>query len=421
MFVISWLGFHLKTAAVIASVLAVAFAVRRWRRVSWRTSWMTPGHEEAAGQRLTEIEWVFVFIIVACLGTRTIACWLTPLCDWDALCFWGLKSKVFYVGSLKDAGEYFHGPAYRFTNQTYPLLWPIMYTWVCTVLGRWDDLRMLALNPLNLIVFCALVYYTLRKSCAARDGIGNHGSGRLAACFAALCGMWPSGHSVDDDRRRVAVQLACLDAGRAARIDFAGGRFGGWCVIRQTRGPNSRAGQFMRGHHGHRSGSAAAGPQALVRPFGVVVAIAGLMAAPWLWYRSGIAKEAWQIGGQGFSRVRWEQLPTLLSTIVANALNFHNGVGLPKWNLLWPILIAFLVLSKSPRKYPWICLLGIFIFHGTAVICLHLASQLRLTLSAHEFALERYTLIMIPPLWVLLGICVDEWWHVWRATHAEHA
>ena len=71
-------------------------------------------------------------------------------------------------------------------------------------------------------------------------------------------------------------------------------------------------------------------------------------------------------------------------------------------------------LSKSPRQSPWVYLLIVFLLHAGAIILIHLASQVPLTL-AHEFALERYTLVMLPPLWLLLAKCVDEWWSVWNA------
>jgi hypothetical protein len=58
-------------------------------------------------------------------------------------------------------------------------------------------------------------------------------------------------------------------------------------------------------------------------------------------------------------------------------------------------------------------LVVVFLLHAGAITLIHLASQVPLTL-AHEFALERYTLIMLPPLWLLLAKSVDEWWAIWK-------
>lgn len=150
---------------------------------------------------------------------------------------------------------------------------------------------------------------------------------------------------------------------------------------------------------------------------GYYIGIAMVMFLPWLVYRSTIPKEAWQLGGEGFSRLRWEQLPTFLYAIGQNALHWYNGVGLPKWNLLWPVIVLFVLLSKSTWQTPWVWLLVVFLVHAGVIIMIHLASHVELTLG-HEFALERYTLAMLPPLWLLLAKCTDEWWAIWKRPQA---
>jgi hypothetical protein len=413
-FVISWAGFRLNAWLIGATVFGTAFIATKVRGVSLRDFWLSPCAKRAVNVPLTDFEWILVFIIILCLSARTLACLMTPLCDWDALCFWGLKSKICYFSTIRDAGMYFHSPEYRFTNQTYPLLWPMMYAWVCTVLGRWDDLRMLAINPLNLIVFTGLVYFTTRRYVQRTVAL------IIAALVASLpsslhyveCGqsdiplMLISGASLFalfdwiQQRRRESILLAAVLMGGALFVKHEGQILFGVQVL-------VAAASILRG-------APAGERRRLWGDLAWYIAIAVGMALPWLVYRSTIPKDAWQLGGEGFSRVRWEMLPTFLHTIVQNAVHWYNGVGLPKWNLLWPIIVLFVVLSKSPRQSPWIYLLVVFLLHAGAITLIHLASHVPLTL-AHEFALERYTLIMLPPLWLLLAKCADEWWTIWKA------
>jgi len=418
MFVTSWMGLHLNALVVMALVLMMAVAVRCWRKITWHSFWLMPSTVGSNSKSLTEVELILVVIILGCLGARSVACLLTPLVDWDALCFWGLKSKICYFSTIKDAADYFTSPVYRFTNQTYPLLWPMMYAWVCTVLGRFDDLRMLAINPLNLIVFTCLFYFTMR----------HYVSRLVALAVATMVATLPSTmHYIECGQADIPLMLisgaslfALLDWFHNHRRDsivLASILMGGALFVKHE-------GQILMLVDLTLIAASilfvveSAKRRRLWRHAALYVAIAMIMIAPWLWYRSKIPKEAWQIGGQGFSRVRWEELPTFLYTISQNALHWYNGVGLPKWNLLWPILIFFCFLSKAPRHYPWSLLMIAFALHAGAVVLIHLASQVPLTLQ-HEFALERYTIIMLPPLWIMLAVSLEEWWLVWRSSHGD--
>jgi len=412
--VASLAGFRLNAWVAGGIVLGAAFIATKVRGVPVRAYWLSPQAEGMPKVPLTEMEWLLVFIIILCLSARTMASLMTPMYDWDALCFWGLKAKILYFSTVRDSGMYFHSPEYQFSNQTYPLLFPMMYAWVCTVLGRWDDLRMMAINPLNLIAFTALIYFTARRYVRRV----------IALTMAALVASLPASiHYAECAQADIPLMLlsgaslfALFDWIRSRRLEsilLAAVLMGGALNTKHE-------GQILFGVQVLVAAATILwlAPRAerrrLCGHLGCYIGIAVAMFLPWLVYRSTIPKEAWQLGGEGFDRFRWEQLPTFLYAIGQNAVHWYNGVGLPKWNFLWTVIVLFVLLSKSTWRTPWVFLLIVYLVHASTIILIHLASHVELTLG-HEFALERYTLAMLPPLWLLLAKCVDEWWAVWES------
>jgi hypothetical protein len=142
--------------------------------------------------------------------------------------------------------------------------------------------------------------------------------------------------------------------------------------------------------------------------------VAGLWISPWLLFQRTIPRWAWYFRPVTPSNMRWLEIPTFVRTIIQNALKLYNGVGLPKWNFFWPIVVVLVLLSKAPRSYPWNCLVLVFIFHATGIALVWLCSTDPLTLDANEFGWERFTLIMMPPVWLLFARSIDEWWQTWK-------
>jgi len=147
---------------------------------------------------------------------------------------------------------------------------------------------------------------------------------------------------------------------------------------------------------------------------GLYLLIAFVWVSPWLLFQQTIPVQEEQFRLPTLSAVRWQEIPTFCHTVFQNAVRFYNGAGLPKWNLLWPIVAVFLVVSKAPRSQPYKWLMAIFVLHATAVALVWLCTTDPLTLEANEAGWERYTLIMMPPVLLVFGKCVDEWWHIWR-------
>jgi len=153
---------------------------------------------------------------------------------------------------------------------------------------------------------------------------------------------------------------------------------------------------------------------------GLYLVIAGLWIFPWLVFQHGIPAGEDQFRAITPANIRWAQLPTLIHAIVRqNALVFYNSYGYPKWNILWPMAVLFIILSRTTRTYLYNLLLVIFLLHAAAVLLIWLASTDPIKLDMNEFGWERYLLIMTPPIWLLLGKCVDEWLTVWKSPRPE--
>jgi dolichyl-phosphate-mannose-protein mannosyltransferase len=415
MFLLSYFGVHLNTVVITGIVIVSLVVVAVMRHVSPREFWQAGANARQPVQPFTEFEWLLLVIIVLSLGARTVASLLAPLNDWDGVCVWGIKAKIVFYNTVKTS-DYFYKPEYAFSHPNYPLLWPFMYAWVCTVLGNWDDLGMLILNPVNMIVFSALMYWTLRRYVARTVALA------VTAIMASLpallhyaeCGqadvtlMLISGASLFclfdwmNHRRRDSLWLSAFLMGGA--------------LFTKQEGKILLVALLCAGMLSVWLGEAPGSRKKRVGQLALFAGIAVVWALPWLLFERGIKNYASDFGDAGISTFRWNQIPTLCGTIMGNAFHFYNQVHLPKWNFLWAILGFALLTQKTWRHNPWICLLVVFVIHAAAIGILFLASSVELTLQAMEIAFERFTLVMLPPLWLLLAKCADEAWTVWKTS-----
>jgi hypothetical protein len=419
MFLMSWAGFHL---AVLPILVLVGFgaALAFWiRRVPLRDFWVPHKDASVPRERLSEFEWFLVAIILVCLGARTLACLLAPLNDWDGLCVWGLKAKILYYDTVRTT-DYFQNQQYAFSMGVYPLLWPLMYTWVCTVLGSWDDLGMLILNPINFIVFIVLLYCMLRRFAARTVALA------ITAVMASLPTLL---HYVECGQGDVPMMLIsgaslfCLfdwmQHRRTDSILLAAVLMGG-ALFTKTEGVIIFGAHLCAALLSIFVGTQPTERKRLLGQFAVYFAIAAVMAAPWFVFRPSITLTDWAHAGTGLSTVRWGKIPTMIGIIFDNAVRFQNQVRLAKWHILWPLFaFATVVTYRQVGRPPWICLLVAFVLHASAVALVFLASRSPLTLQELEIGFERYTLIMLPPVWLLLGYEVNYFWGIWRSTRAS--
>jgi hypothetical protein len=414
MFVMSWAGIHLHVLPVVllvGSAAAVAYAIRR----APLTQYVAAQKSAEPGTPLSEMEWFLVAIILACLAARTWASLITPMNDWDGICVWGLKAKVVFFETVRTTG-YFNRNELQYSHPIYPLLWPFMYAWVATVLGHWDDVGIFVLNPVNVIVATALLYCALRRQTSRMTSLA------MTAAFASFPALMNYTECAQGDVPLMllnAASLFCLfdwmQSRRLPSLLLAGFLIGGGMFTKEE-------GKIIFVAHAAvacLSILIAAAPGERTKLFGhlgLYLLIAGIWILPWLVFQRSIPAEEDQFRAVTPSNIRWSELPTLIHAIVRqNALVFYNSYGYPKWNIFWLMAVPYILCSRATRTYPYNLLLGIFLLHASAVLLIWLASTDPIALDVNEFGWERYLLIMMPPIWLLLGKCVDQWWGIWKS------
>jgi 4-amino-4-deoxy-L-arabinose transferase-like glycosyltransferase len=414
LFLLSWAGFHVRVITVVPLIVVAALLLFAARRLSLRKFLMQPA-ENFSRRPLDEFEVFLILVIIACLGARIVASLLAPLNDNDGIAEWGLKAKIFYHNTIKTT-DYFQRREFSFSNHSYPLLLPLMYAWMCAAIGQWDDLGMLILNPLNLVAFAPLLYFQARRLASRKVALAVTA---IASSVPALlhyteCGqadvplMLISGASVFClcqwmmSRRFDSLMLAAVLAGGAMFTKNEGVillalYLGTASLSVLTQSPRTE----------------------WKRLFGHILMyalVASFLALPWFLFSHWHVTN-WNAFSQhmSLSTVRWHEIPAMMSLHWANWIHFHNSVQLPKWNILWPLLLITMLLSKSPCRHPGYCLLLISLGQFVAFSLLYLAAPDALVLgSGMEFGTERETLVLLPPLWLLLAQCAEEHWTIWR-------
>lgn len=415
MFLFSWIGLHINVVAISGLAVGAALAAIIWRRRPLREYWL--GNAPDPRMPLTEFEWLLILIILLCLGARTVACALAPLNDWDGIALWGIKAKVLYYDTIKTT-DYFHKPEYAYSHTPYPLLWPFMYAWVCTVVGQWDDLAMLVLNPVNFIAFTVLLYFVMKRFATRTVALG------VTAIATSLPTVL---HYVECGQADIPLMLIwgaslfCLfdwmQSRRTPSLLLAAVLMGGAMFTKQE-GRIVFGASLCAAIASVMAGAPTAQRKKLFGHVAIYAFVALAWVSPWLIFQSDIKDHSWDFGGAGLSTVRWAETPALLKTIVANALVLKNQVNLPKWHILWPLFALSYIVSPALRRYPWVCLLLVFVLHAGGVGIVFLASHWAISLQGMEIAFERFAMVMLPPVWLILAKGADDCYARWRASNA---
>jgi hypothetical protein len=414
MFLLSLAGMRLSIPVVGGVVIVGGVLARLSRRVPWRVYWRTSSATKISRSPLTEFEWALLFIIIACLAARTIANLMTPMYDWDGICTWVVKSKLLFFSTLKGSWGYFHNAEFRCMNQRYPLLWPIMYTWVCSALGRWDDQAMFVINPINLIAFIIILYHAMRRSVSrpVALSIAAIAASLPASIHYASCGQGDVPLMLINGAALCCL-LAWIQHRRRESILLAGFLLGGAMFTKQD-GKVIFLAQMCVASASILVGSTRGERKKLIGHVALASLIAVVYIAPSLLYEHTIPFWDQYYRPLSLSTIRWRELPAFIQMQVQNLAGFFNDAGLPKWNFLWPIMALFVFTSRAPWRYPMNCVLAVFVLHAAGITIVLLAFTYAFRLSSWEFALERFTVIMLPPLWLLFANCVDEWWAIWK-------
>lgn len=417
MLVMSWAGFRLHVLPIVLLVAfsaAVAYAIRRVPL----TQYVAAQKDAPPRTPLSEMEWFLVGIIVVCVLARTMASLMTPLFDWDGLCVWGLKAKVVYFETVRTS-DYFHRRELVYSHQIYPLLWPFMYAWVCTVLGHWDDVGIFILNPINVMVAATLLYYTVRRLTPRMVSLA------VTAMFTSLPGLLNYAECAQADVPLMLISgtsLLCLvhwmQSRRRPPLLLAAVLMGG-AMFTKEEGKIVLVAHALAAALSILLGAPRAERRKLFGHLGLYLLVAGLWLSPWLLFQRTIPSWNQDFRPVRWDNFRWHEIPTWCHTIIQSASYQYNGVGLPKWNILWPIVVLLIAVSKAPRSYPYNCILAVFLLHLGGLSLVWLCSTVPLTLDGNEFGWERYTLVVSPPIWLLFAKCLEEWWRVWKAPSTQ--
>jgi len=283
-------------------------------------------------------------------------------------------------------------------------------------LGKWDDLGMLILNPVNVIVFGILLYYTGRRYVVRPVALG------ITAIMVSLPALL---HYAECGQADVPLMLMAgatffclfdwmqtrrLDAVLLASILMAG------VLFLKVQGAVVFCAYGAVAALSAWSGNRRKNFQQLV--IFVVVAL-GLML-PWYIFARRITN--WNSGSDHVSiaTIRWADLGPALLYVAEDGLRFYNSIHLPKWNILFPTLVLAMAISKSAWQKPWCFILPACILQSAAIILIYIAAPEPLSLgSGREFGWERDMLVILAPLWLLLAKCADEQWRIWNNTENE--
>ena len=414
MFVLSWLGWHISVPVISLLAIGAALIAVAWRHRPLRDYWFS--RAPRTQERLTEFEWFLIVIIAFCLGARTIASLLAPLNDWDGIAIWGTKAKVLFYDTVKTT-DYFHKAEYSYSHTPYPLLWPFMYAWVCTVIGQWDDLAMLILNPVNFIAFTILLYFAVKRFATRVVALSITA---IAASLPAVLHYAECGQADVPLMLIWGAALFCLfnwmQTWRKPPLLLAAVLLGGAMFTKQE-GKIIFVAALCGAAASVFIGAPVNKRKQLLGNLAICALISLAWVAPWLIFQRGIKDYSWDFGGIGLATIRWSKIPAMIGAIVGNAVALKNQVNLPKWHILWPLFVFSYIASPAVRRYPWTCVLLMFVIHAGAVAIVFLGSRWPISLESMEIAFERFAMIMLPPVWLILAKAADDCYTRWRSAN----
>ncbi|MBI4494443.1 MAG: hypothetical protein HY690_16800 [Chloroflexi bacterium] len=111
------------------------------------------------------VELAPLMVLVVVLGGAAVLALSQPETNWDTLSHWGLKAKAFWIHQTIWLWDY---DAHNY----YPLLVPLLTTWLYTVLGRVDEPAAKSLALGYGVALLLLFYHALR-----RGGLGRFAAG----------------------------------------------------------------------------------------------------------------------------------------------------------------------------------------------------------------------------------------------------
>jgi hypothetical protein len=149
--------------APLLGTSAIAFlsarSARRHRPIAGRPE----SRLAATGVPLQKIEWFFIAAIALELSGTFFQAWLLPMEAYDAVSNWGLKAKaIFLAGGIPES--FLRNPNYEVFHPDYPLLVPLLESYVYRCVAGLREPSVKMVFPLFLAGCVAILFAALRRA-----------------------------------------------------------------------------------------------------------------------------------------------------------------------------------------------------------------------------------------------------------------
>jgi hypothetical protein len=120
--------------------------------------------------RIGRLAWALAIGALALFAVEAVS---EPMWAWDFVAIWGLKGKtLFLAGGLPV--RLFHDPRLAFVHPGYPLLLPVLFASLSTLLGIWDPQALALLYPgFELATLLAIWGFLRRRSGSTGAAVGT--------------------------------------------------------------------------------------------------------------------------------------------------------------------------------------------------------------------------------------------------------
>jgi hypothetical protein len=168
MLVFQTFGFSFVVIALLAPLLGVSLiafflARRHWQK---RTSESRLALASVPFQR---VEWFLIAAIVIAASATFFHAWVLPMEAYDAVSNWGLKAKaIFLAGRIPES--FLRNPNYEVFHPDYPLLVPLLESYVYRCIGDLREVSAKIVFPLYLVGCVAILFAALRRAGQSRRG-----------------------------------------------------------------------------------------------------------------------------------------------------------------------------------------------------------------------------------------------------------
>ncbi len=163
MLVFQAFGFSFAVTGLLAPLLgasALAFLIARRRQPRERSSEV---HFVFAREPFQWLEWFLIAAIVVEMSGAFFHSWLLPMEAYDAVSNWGLKAKaIFLAGSIPE--RFLRNPNYEVFHPDYPLLVPLLESYVYRFVGDFREASAKVLFPLFLAGCVVVLFAALRRA-----------------------------------------------------------------------------------------------------------------------------------------------------------------------------------------------------------------------------------------------------------------